>query len=162
MTLLHLFDLSLVARRDRPALEFQDSVFTFGDLDRRSNQLAQVLQARGLRAGDRLCVYLANCVEMIDLYLACVKLGVIFVPINILYRDREMAHILGDAEPAAVIAEPAELPPPSEPAMPPPCPMSVPPRPRWRFAGWHHLYLRHHRRFPKARSSPTTTSPPTP
>ena len=31
---------------------------------------------------------------MIDLYLACVKLGVIFVPINILYRDREMAHIL--------------------------------------------------------------------
>ena len=31
---------------------------------------------------------------MIDLYLACVKLGVIFVPINILYRDREIAHIL--------------------------------------------------------------------
>ena len=36
---------------------------------------------------------------MIDLYLACVKLGVIFVPINILYRDREIAHILHDAEP---------------------------------------------------------------
>ena len=31
---------------------------------------------------------------MIDLYLACVKLGVIFVPINILYREREITHIL--------------------------------------------------------------------
>ena len=49
---------------------------------------------RGLKTGDRLCCYLANCVEMIDLYLACIKLGVIFVPINILYRDREIAHIL--------------------------------------------------------------------
>ena len=40
---------------------------------------------------------------MIDLFLACVKLGVIFVPVNILYREREIAHIVGDAEPAAVI-----------------------------------------------------------
>jgi malonyl-CoA/methylmalonyl-CoA synthetase len=41
---------------------------------------------------------------MIDLYLACVKLGVIFVPINILYREREIAHIVSDAEPRAVVA----------------------------------------------------------
>ena len=38
---------------------------------------------------------------MIDLFLACVKTGVIFVPINILYRGREIAHILEDAEPRA-------------------------------------------------------------
>ena len=42
---------------------------------------------------------------MIDLYLAAVKLGVIFVPINILYREREIAHITGDAEPRFVITE---------------------------------------------------------
>jgi malonyl-CoA/methylmalonyl-CoA synthetase len=60
---------------------------------------------RGLRTGDRLCVYLANSVEMIDIYLACIKLGVIFVPINILYRDREIAHILADAQPAALITQ---------------------------------------------------------
>jgi malonyl-CoA/methylmalonyl-CoA synthetase len=61
------------------------------------------LVANGFHSGDRLCVYLANCVEMIDIYLACVKLGVIFVPINILYREREIAHIVSDAEPAAVL-----------------------------------------------------------
>ena len=74
-------------------------------MDARSNRLAQLLARRGLKQGDRLCVYLANSVEMIDLYLACVKLGVIFVPINILYRDREMAHILSDADPVALVSD---------------------------------------------------------
>ncbi len=103
MNLTHLFDLSLLGRRDTPALEFQDQTFTFGELDARSNRLAQALLRRGLKSGDRVCCYLANCVEMIDLYLACVKLGVIFVPINILYRDREMQHILTDAEPSLLV-----------------------------------------------------------
>jgi malonyl-CoA/methylmalonyl-CoA synthetase len=105
MTLLDLFDLSFKGRRDRAALEFRDQTFTFGELDARSNRLAQVLMKRGLEKGDRLCVYLVNCVEMIDIYLACIKLGVIFVPINILYRDREISHILSDAEPRALIAD---------------------------------------------------------
>jgi malonyl-CoA/methylmalonyl-CoA synthetase len=103
LNLLDLFDPSLIGRRDTVALEFEEASYTFGDLDARSNRLAQLLLARGLKPGDRLCVYLANCVEMIDLYLACVKLGLIFVPINILYRDREITHMLGDAEPAAVV-----------------------------------------------------------
>lgn len=104
MTLLHLFDLSFIGRREEIALEFSGRTFTFGDIDDRSNRTAHLLARRGLRAGDRLCIYLVNCVEIIDLCLACVKLGVIFVPINILYRDREMAHILGDAAPTALIS----------------------------------------------------------
>ena len=103
MNLLHLFDLSLIARRDEPALEWEGTSYTFGDLETRSNRVANALRAREFAKGDRLCVYLANRVELIDLYLACVKLGVIFVPINILYREREIAHIVGDAEPRSMI-----------------------------------------------------------
>jgi malonyl-CoA/methylmalonyl-CoA synthetase len=105
MTLCDLFDLSFKGRRNNAALEFRDRTYTFGELDSRSNRLAQLLIGKGLTTGDRLCVYLVNCVEMIDIYLACVKLGVIFVPINILYRDREISHILADAEPRALIAD---------------------------------------------------------
>src|SRR5216684_988661 len=105
MNLLHLFDLSLIARRDQIALEWEGAEFTFGEIETRSNRLAHALRGRGLAKGDRLAVYLANRIELIDLYLACVKLGVIFVPINILYRDREIAHITGDAEPRFVIRE---------------------------------------------------------
>ena len=104
MNLAQLFDLSLVGRRDEVGLEFAGREYTFGAIESRSNRMAALFRARGLETGDRVAVYLANCVELIDIYLACVKLGVIFVPINILYREKEIAHILGDAGPKAVIA----------------------------------------------------------
>jgi malonyl-CoA/methylmalonyl-CoA synthetase len=105
MNLCNLFDLSLRGRADATALECSGCTYTFGELDARSNRLAHLLLSRGISAGDRLCVYLANSVEMIDLYLACVKAGVIFVPINILYREREISHILRDASPRALVAD---------------------------------------------------------
>jgi malonyl-CoA/methylmalonyl-CoA synthetase len=104
MNLSELFDSSLKGRPDATALDFQDQAYTFGELESRSNRVAHWLLRNGFRAGDRLCVYLPNCVEMIDLYLGCVKSGVIFVPINILYRDREISHILRDAEPRGVVS----------------------------------------------------------
>ncbi len=103
MNLRQLLDLSLVNRRDETALEWSGAEYTFGEIDARSNRLANAFKAAGLRQGDRVCVYLPNCIELIDIYLACIKLGLIFVPINILYREREMSHILGDAEPARII-----------------------------------------------------------
>lgn len=103
MNLLHLFDLSLIARAAAPGLEWMGETFTFGELEARSNRVAHALLARGFQQGDRLCVYLANRIELIDLFLACVKIGVIFVPVNILYREREIAHITGDAEPRDMI-----------------------------------------------------------
>ena len=103
MNLTDLFDLSFQGRRGKTALEFQGQMFTFGDLDMRSNRMAHALAARGVTADDRLCAYLPNSVEMVDLFLACVKLGAIFVPINILYKDREISHVLSDAGPRAVV-----------------------------------------------------------
>jgi malonyl-CoA/methylmalonyl-CoA synthetase len=101
--------LSLVNRRDEVALEWAGAVYTFGDIEARSNRVANALRAGGLVEGDRAAVYLPNCIELIDIYLACVKLGLIFVPVNILYREREISHILRDAEPKRLIAE-ADLP----------------------------------------------------
>ncbi len=109
MNLRHLFDLSFVGRRDEVALEWAGDTHTFGEIDARSNRMAHALRHAGLTQGDRLCVYLANRIELIDLYLACIKLGVIFVPINILYREREFSHIVNDAEPKLVVTE-KELP----------------------------------------------------
>jgi len=107
MSLLHLLDLSLVGRRELPAVEYEHrgtvEALTFGELDRRSDRLAAVLAQRGLTAGDRLAYFLANRVEIVDLWLACLKLGVIAVPINVLYRERELRHILADASPSAVV-----------------------------------------------------------
>jgi len=103
MNLLHLFDHSLIGRAGEAALEFAGRTFAFGDIEARGNRMAHALARRGLRKGDRVGVYLANCVETIDLFLACAKLGAIFVPANVLYRERELSHILSDAEPALFV-----------------------------------------------------------
>jgi malonyl-CoA/methylmalonyl-CoA synthetase len=104
MNLVNLFNISLVEKKDKTALIFGDQQFTFGDMDARSNRTANLLLTKGFTAGDRLAVYLENCVEIIDLFLACAKTGIIFVPVNILYKEREMSHILSDADPKALIA----------------------------------------------------------
>ena len=117
MQLIDLFDLSLAGRAgaaaleyDRPSGTFAGGVasLTYGELDARSDRVARLLTERGFARGDRLGFFLPNCVEFIDLFLACIKLGVIIVPINVLYREREITHILADAEPKAVVTT-AEL-----------------------------------------------------
>ena len=109
VNLTTLFDASLTGRSTRVGLEFtgadgRRATLTFEELDARANRMAHELAARGLLRGDRLCVHLANRVEFIDLYLACTRLGVIFVPANVLYRERELRHIIGDAQPRAVVS----------------------------------------------------------
>lgn len=103
MTLPQLFEFTFIGRRDAPALEWEGRTLTFGEVDERAARMAHVIASRGLRAGDRLCVYLPNRIEYIDLFLASTRLGVIFVPVNILYRDREIRHIVNDADPVAVV-----------------------------------------------------------
>ncbi len=108
MSLLPLLDHALIAAATRPALDVESpdgevASFTFGDLEVRSNRLAHVLHERGIRRGHRLAFLLGNRVEIIDVWLACVKLGVIAVPVNVLYQSREIAHIVGDSSPRAVI-----------------------------------------------------------
>ena len=108
MQLTDIFNLSLAGRAAAEALEYNRAdgsiaTLTFGDIDARSNAMARVLTARGITRGDRLGFFLPNCVEFINLFLACVKLGVIVVPINVLYREREITHIVSDAEPKAVV-----------------------------------------------------------
>ena len=108
MQLRDLFNLSLTGRAGVTALEYDQpdgvaATLTFGELDARSNRVAHLLTARGLLRGDRLGFYLPNSVEFIDLFLACVKIGVIVVPMNVLYRERELSHIVNDAEPKAVV-----------------------------------------------------------
>ena len=111
MSLLDLYDLSLRGRRNTAALDIDDAnvgtrTLTFGELDERSDRLAQALAARGVAAGDRLAFCLTNRLAVIDLWLAAMKLAVIVVPINVLYRAREIDHIVHDAQPRALITTP--------------------------------------------------------
>ncbi|HKC88709.1 MAG TPA: AMP-binding protein, partial [Blastocatellia bacterium] len=115
MQLTDIFDLSLKGRASAEALEYDCAdgsvaTITFGELDARSDRIARLITSRGLARGDRLCFFMPNRVEFIDLFLACVKTGVIVVPVNALYREREVGHIVADAEPKAVVTSRALAP----------------------------------------------------
>jgi malonyl-CoA/methylmalonyl-CoA synthetase len=108
MQLTDIFDLSLKGRASADALEYDRAdgsvdTLTFGDLDARSDRVASLMASRGVTRGDRLCLFMPYRIEFIDLFLACVKAGVIVVPINALYREREIGHIVADSEPKSVV-----------------------------------------------------------
>lgn len=105
MNLHSLFRPALVDSADKPGLDFQGTTWTFGQLEANANRLARRLLEAGIERGDRISVYMRNRPELILAYLAASKAGFIFTPINILYRSGEIAHILDDAEPKAILLD---------------------------------------------------------
>ena len=93
MNLIECFQPNLIGNKDASAIQFADQKLTFGDLNARSDAVASVLKSEfGIQKGDRLAMYLGNGIELILFYLAGLKLGAIIVPMNVLYRDRELTH----------------------------------------------------------------------
>ncbi len=84
---------------DKPAVLFQDQVITYKDLSRRSDRTACWLQSVGIEKGDRVAVMLTNCPEFLDLFLACSRLGAIFVPINFRITARELDYFIKNCRP---------------------------------------------------------------
>lgn len=113
MLLGDLFDLSLRGRSDAVGLVHDGPdgsrvEMTFGEIRDRAARLAAVLSRRGLVAGDRVAMHLPNRVEFIELFLACVRSGLVLVPINVMYREREIAHIVTDADPRLIVTSAAQ------------------------------------------------------
>ncbi len=112
MLLGDLFDLSLRGRAGAVGLVCDVARRSAGADVRRDRGPCCAGRGRAAsaraRAGDRLAVQLPNRLEFIDLFLACVQSGVVLVPINVLYREREIAHIVADAEPKLIVTTEAQ------------------------------------------------------
>ncbi len=80
---------------------------TYGDLVRRTARMAQALAGLGLKPGDRLAAQVEKSVEAIILYLATVRAGGVYLPLNTGYTTAEMDYFIGDAEPAILVCDPA-------------------------------------------------------
>jgi len=70
---------------------------TYAELDERTNRLAHALLAQGLGRGDRVAVWLGNCLEYLDTYLACAKAGLVVVQVNIRHKPAEARYQLEDS-----------------------------------------------------------------
>lgn len=80
----------------------------FADLDRETGRLAARLAALGGKPGDRVVVQVEKSAQAVLLYLAALRAGLIFVPLNPAYTAAELGYFLSDAEPAVVVCRPAD------------------------------------------------------
>jgi acetyl-CoA synthetase len=114
---LDYFD-AMASGNDRPALRIvrddgTDRSYSFAELSRRSNQVANALRSLGARRGDRLLLMLPNVVQTWETILACMKLGVIVIPATPQLTPRDLAdrfergnvrHVVTDGDGALKLA----------------------------------------------------------
>jgi len=91
---------------DSTAIETGDGeplAYTWRDLDRGSAMLANLLASLELPAGARVAVQTEKSVEALMLYLAVLRAGFVYLPLNTAYQSAEIAYFVGNAEPSVVV-----------------------------------------------------------
>ncbi|HAL37632.1 MAG TPA: malonyl-CoA synthase [Polaromonas sp.] len=92
------------ASLDEVAIETDNSLnYSWRDLDRATAMMANLLQSLGLPAGSRIAVQVEKSVEAMVLYLATLRAGYVFLPLNTAYQSAEIEYFIGNAEPAVVV-----------------------------------------------------------
>ena len=106
----HLFDAIFKARETGNGslfvrggqVQMEDAVFF--DL---SASIANVLQNKGVKPGDRVAVQVDKSIEALALYVACVRAGAVFLPLNTAYTQHELQYFVDDAAPQVMVVDPA-------------------------------------------------------
>ncbi len=80
--------------------------FSYGDMEQFTARLAAYLTGLGVKRGDRVAVQVDKSPQALFLYLACLRGGFIYLPLNTAYPERELEYFITDARPAAVVCRP--------------------------------------------------------
>ncbi|MBT8131360.1 MAG: AMP-binding protein, partial [Gammaproteobacteria bacterium] len=86
--------------------DVDDRAYRYVDIAGRSGQIAAYLKSIGAVPGDRVTVQVEKSVECLCLYLACLRGGFVFHPLNLAYTKSELDYFLGNAEPKIVVCDP--------------------------------------------------------
>jgi acyl-CoA synthetase (AMP-forming)/AMP-acid ligase II len=83
-------------RTAHPALVAGDRTLTYGDLDRRSSQVADALLSHGVSAGSRVAYLGLNAPEFFEVLVGCTKIGAVLAPVNFRLTPPEVAAVVDD------------------------------------------------------------------
>ncbi|MGY3619885.1 malonate--CoA ligase [Bradyrhizobium sp. USDA 10063] len=93
----------------RLAIEQLDGTkISYADLIARTGQMANVLVSRGVKVGDRVAAQTEKSVQGLVLYLATVRAGAVYLPLNTAYTLNELDYFITDAEPSLVVCDPSK------------------------------------------------------
>ncbi|MBN8980070.1 MAG: malonyl-CoA synthase [Rhizobiales bacterium] len=91
------------------AIETADgAIISYSDLVAQAGRMANYLVSRGVKPGDRVAAQTEKSVAALVLYLATVRAGAVFLPLNTAYTLNELDYFIGDAEPSLVVCDPSK------------------------------------------------------
>jgi malonyl-CoA/methylmalonyl-CoA synthetase len=99
----------LLSRPDAIVLEAAQRTWTGAELDRWVGRYSAALTRLGLQPGDRIAVQVEKSADNLALYLASLRVGAIYVPLNTAYQPREIEYFLSDATPRIFVAAPERI-----------------------------------------------------
>ncbi|MBV8158209.1 MAG: AMP-binding protein, partial [Dyella sp.] len=88
---------------ERPALIYYGTEVSYAELDDLSERCAELLRGHGIGPGDRVAVLLGNCPQFHIVFYAILKVGAVYVPVNPMFKEHELAYELNDAGATMVI-----------------------------------------------------------
>lgn len=95
---------------DRPFAWLPDGdLLSYVDVEAQSARYANSLRELGVGIGDRVAVQVEKSIEMLMLYLGCLRAGAVFLPLNTAYTAGELDYFIGDAEPSLIVCDPAAV-----------------------------------------------------
>lgn len=100
----HLF-AALESGASKPFLHFEGRTTSWAELDERARSYAAALQQAGIARGDRVAIVADSCPELVVALIGNFYVGAVHVPINTRYLAGEIAHILRDSSPAAILGD---------------------------------------------------------
>jgi malonyl-CoA/methylmalonyl-CoA synthetase len=104
---LFSFLSAAVQRKDRPFIVPSGRApISFAEAFDQAGKFANLLVSQGVQPGDRVAAQVEKSPESLFLYLACLRAGAVYLPLNPAYTDAELAHLLADAEPKLLITSP--------------------------------------------------------
>ncbi|MHC3941211.1 Acetyl-coenzyme A synthetase [Paenochrobactrum sp. BZR 201-1] len=105
----HLFD-AFRGFMSNPGATFIETlnghILTYADMLDLSARFANVLVDEGVKKGDRVAVQVEKSAEALMLYLACVRCGAVYLPLNTGYTVAELEYFFNDAKPALIVVAP--------------------------------------------------------
>lgn len=105
MLLHHTFETTAAATPLRRALVHDGGPSTYAEIAAHVEGIAAALRADGVQRGERVALFLDNCVEMVAAIYAVLKVGAVFMPINTQTKAEKLAYILDDAEACALLTQ---------------------------------------------------------
>ncbi len=83
---------------DHPAMIYYGTTLTYAELERQADAMAGYLQRAGVRAGDRVLLYMQNCPQFVVGFYAILRANAVVVPVNPMNRSAELEYLIADTE----------------------------------------------------------------